>query len=119
MHASDLPCSAAANEFLAHPSALWCSPEHACATNEQNAWHAHLLHSPSHPAFFSMVLALPSAPLFRSEEDSGELAAMSALQRRRKSVAPGSAQKVQRQRFGSWFEGDDKELEHTLHVSML
>jgi hypothetical protein len=38
---------------------------------------------------------------------------MSALQhRRRKSVAPGSAQK----RYGEWFAGDDRELEHTLHV---
>jgi len=37
---------------------------------------------------------------------------MSALQRRRKSVAPGSAHK----RYGSWFSGDDRELEHTLHV---
>ncbi|KAL4426810.1 hypothetical protein ABPG77_006596 [Micractinium sp. CCAP 211/92] len=46
-----------------------------------------------------------------SDEDSGELAALAALQRRRRSVAPGSAQK----RYGSWFEGDDRELEHTLH----
>ncbi|KAL4430975.1 hypothetical protein ABPG75_006231 [Micractinium tetrahymenae] len=45
-----------------------------------------------------------------SDEDSGELAALSALQRRRRSVAPGSAQK----RYGSWFEGGDRELEHTL-----
>lgn len=46
-----------------------------------------------------------------SEEDSGELAALAALQRRRRSVAPGSTQK----RYGSWFEGDDRDLEHTLH----
>lgn len=55
--------------------------------------------------------SLPIPPPRCSDEDSGELAAAAARQRRRRSVAPGSAQK----RYGSWFEGDDRELEHTLH----
>ncbi|PRW58458.1 hypothetical protein C2E21_3031 [Chlorella sorokiniana] len=46
-----------------------------------------------------------------SGEDSGELAALSALQKRRKSLAPATAAK---QRYGEWFDGSDKDLEHTL-----
>lgn len=50
-----------------------------------------------------------------SGEDSGELAALSALQKRRKSLGPATAAK---QRFGEWFEGTDKELESTLQVGL-
>lgn len=49
----------------------------------------------------------------RSGEDSGELAALSALQKRRKSLGPATAAK---QRYGEWFDGSDKDLEHTLQV---
>lgn len=48
-----------------------------------------------------------------SGEDSGELAALAALQKRRKSLAPATAAK---QRYGDFFEGGDRELERTLNV---
>lgn len=49
-----------------------------------------------------------------SGEDSGELAARAALQQRRKSLAPATGGRAQR--YGEWFDGDDRDLERTLNV---
>lgn len=67
-----------------------------------------------------MQLCIAGATPFRSSlacsgEDSGELAALSALQKRRKSLGPATAAK---QRYGEWFDGSDKDLEHTLQVGL-
>jgi hypothetical protein len=59
------------------------------------------------------VDTLPHVVLL-SGESSGELAARSALQQRRRKSLHGGTPRPQR--YGSFWQGDDRELEHTLHV---
>jgi hypothetical protein len=74
-----------------------------------------------------MLCTLPAQPaqallppwLSHSGEDSGELAALAAVQQRRKLMhaGPGGGG-TQDQRYGQFWQGDDGELEDALHVSL-
>lgn len=66
--------------------------------------------SPRPPATAAPLLPTPC-----SGEDSGELAALATLQKRRQSMH-GAGGTHRQQRYGSYWQGDDRELESTLHV---